>query len=330
MKVLAFVLFLTIAHTCYGAEWYEELFKSASFEQYQDSLSSEDYFNLNSLSKEKLINGLEGKIPSAPVLVLEPVQQKCQFRIYNYIGQVLNTYSRCIEVGTTETWIKDKVYDIKRHGAELCTQVQSDEKFKNGNFSIIAFSDGGMLARYLIEYCQFEQPIRNVVTMGAPLNGVSGLSHQKRSSLLGSIVDWFVDKLISYEFMDRVIHSADYWRDPRNHDGFLAHSKFLAEANNEVDFDEERKDAWIHINHALFVQWGEDQTLIPRESAHWAVYDEHFEVVERHSTILFQEDLLGLQSLEEEDRTTYITFPGDHLEFNFTQINDHVMPVLRL
>lgn len=282
------------------------------------------------MSEEASAEGLKTKIPSAPVLVLEPVQHACQFRIYNYIGQVLNTYSKCIEVGTKETWILNKVYDVNRHGEQLCQEVQADPIFKAGNFSIFAWSNGGMLARYLIEYCHFDQPIRNVVTMGAPLNGVSAISHQKRSSLFGSILDWIVDKLIKYEFMDRLIIAADYWRDPRDHDGFLHYSRFLAEANNEINFDEERKDAWMHVNHALFVQWEEDQTVIPKESAHWAEYDAHFEVVERHETILFQEDLIGLQTLEDAQKTSYLTFPGDHLEFNFTQINDHILPVLKL
>ncbi|CAI2374712.1 unnamed protein product [Moneuplotes crassus] len=330
MKIITVLLFLTIANLCYASSWQEELLRPKYESTYAESVASNDYFNMEKHREEAFSSGFQTKVPSAPVLVLEPMQHACQFRIYNYIGQVLNTYSRCIEVATDEWWIINKPYDISRHGEDLCKQVQSDEVFKNGNFSIISFSDGGMLARYLIEYCHFDQPIRNVVTMGAPLNGVSAISHQKRSSLFGSILDWIVDKLIKYEFMDRFIIAADYWRDPRNVDGYLHYSRFLAEANNEVNFDEDRKDAWMHINHGLFVKWEDDTTIIPKESSHWAIYDQHFEVIDRHDTILFQQDLIGLQTLEKNEQTSYITLPGDHLKFNFTQINDLILPTLRM
>ena len=129
--------------------------------------------------------------------------------------------------------------------------------------------------------------------------------------------------------MDRIITAADYWRDPKNEEGYLHYSRFLAEANNEVNYSEERKAHWTHINHATFIMWEDDETIIPKESAHWAQYDEHFNIIDRHDTNLFQQSLIGIKTLEDENKADYKSFPGNHMQFNFTQINNDVLPTLR-
>jgi palmitoyl-protein thioesterase len=254
---------------------------------------------------------------------------ECEWRITNYFEQTLNTYTACMEVSNTESKILDRVYDIESHGATLCQKVQDDENFTNGNFSIVSLSTGGMMARYLIEYCKFDMPIRNVVSFGGPMNGVSSNLDTDRNSFVGGVMDWVVDKTIQFDFMDRIITPADYWRNPKDMTTYLTYSRFLAEANNEVNFSEDRKEAWKHLNNALFIQWSDDATIVPKESAHWGQYDENFEIVHRHDTNLYQQDLIGIKFLEENKKATYIEWPGKHMAFNFTQINSDVLPMLR-
>lgn len=275
------------------------------------------------------IDGDNNKVTSAPVLVLYPMHEECHFATWNYFEQTLNTTARCIETGDKGTWLVNKVYDINTNGEELCNKLHADDTFKNGNFSIVAFSYGGMMARYVIEYCHFPEPVRNLVTFGAPLNGISAISHYTREGFLGSVVDWIVDKFISWDLMDRVIQGADYWRNPTDYDSFLTNSRFLAEANNECHFNQTRKDMWLRLNNAMFIKWEDDQTIIPSESSWWGQYDEDLEVETRHQTRIWNEDLLGMRTLEMNSRVQYTTFPGDHMVFNYTQINDYVLPVLR-
>lgn len=235
-----------------------------------------------------------------------------------------------MEVSTDETWLVDNLYDVRAHGAKVCEHVRADQHLKAGNFSIVSFSMGGMMARYLIEYCPLDMPIRNVVTLGAPLNGISGINGMTRTSFLGKIADWFVDKLIKFKFMERVIEPADYWRDPTDPQGFLDSSRFLAEANNEVNFDEERRFAWTHINKALFIKWSEDDYIVPKVSAWWGQYDENYNELQRDHTNVYSQDLIGLRTLEQNGKSIYKAWPGNHMQFNYTQINDDVLPVLRM
>lgn len=276
------------------------------------------------------VEELNGKVTSAPVLVLYPMHDKCQFATWNYFQQTLNTTARCIETGSDETWLVNRVYDVPLHGDVLCEELHADPVFRNGNFSIVSFSYGGMMARYVIEYCHFPYPVRNLVTFGAPLNGISSITSLGRKNMIGSFLDWVVDELIGFSIFDRIIQAADYWRDPTNYNSFITSSRFLAEANNEANFNATKKDIWMKLNKALFIKWEDDQTIIPSESSWWGQYDEDFNVVDRHETRLFEEDLLGLQHLEFFDKARYLTLPGDHMVFNYTQINDFVLPILRL
>lgn len=299
---------------------------------------TQDMVDALSLKKEaKLVEYLnrpkseesENKVRAAPVLILYSNQAKCEWRTTNYFEQTLNTYAVCMEVATDETWLINSLYQVKPHGEKLCERVKADENLKNGNFSIVAFSHGGMLARYLIEYCNFPQPIRHLVTFGSPLNGVSAVSNMPRNGIFGGIVDFIVDKLIDFGFMDNIIMSADYWRNPHDHADYLANSRFLAEANNEVNYSDQRKRNWLSLTRALFIKWEQDTHIIPKESAWWAEYDVDMNLVQRHDTEIYKNDLIGLRTLEERGQTGFVSFPGDHMAFNYTQINDYVLPVLR-
>lgn len=330
MRLAFSFLFLTIVKLCLGYTL------DSSFEHLTDKSLRGIAKNLVNQQvieklKESPVSGEASlrKERAAPVLILYPMHESCEFRTTNYFEQTLNTYARCIEVSTDESWLVNRLYDVRAHGERLCEEVRNDENFKHGNFSIVSFSLGGMMARYIIEYCPLDMPIRNVVTLGAPLNGISAVSHMPRESWIGSIVDWIVDKLIYYDIMDRVLEPADFWRDPEDHQGYLEHSRFLAEANNEVNFKEERRSAWRKVGKAMFIKWENDQTIIPAESAWWGQYDEDFRVLCRHETEIFQDDLIGIRYLEEQQKSQYVTFPGDHMQFNFTQINEYVLPVLR-
>lgn len=49
-----------------------------------------------------------------------------------------------------------------------------DPNFDNG-FDIVAFSQGTMLSRYLIQYCPLKTQVRRFVSFGGPLNGMTDI-----------------------------------------------------------------------------------------------------------------------------------------------------------
>jgi len=154
--------------------------------------------------------------------------------------------------------------------------------------------------------------------------GVSAFPRYPRETWSGYILTWVINKIIYYGFTQMFIAPADYWRDPNDREGFLKHSRFLADANNERNFNQTRKDMWVNLKYARFIKFEQDRVIIPRESSWWGQYTEDFNVVSRFDTEVYQKDLIGIRTLEEEGRADFIAIPGDHIEVSLEKINELV------
>ena len=59
------------------------------------------------------------------------------------------------------------------HQAEIaCENLVVNGKFY-GEFNVVGLSQGGMLARYIVESCQMKVYVRNLLSIGGPQIGVS-------------------------------------------------------------------------------------------------------------------------------------------------------------
>lgn len=219
-------------------------------------------------------------------------------------------------------------HSIKKQGGILCDKLHEDENFKNGNFSIVAFSQGAVITKYLIEYCKFDLPIRNLVTFGGPNMGVSEFPDIPRDTWKGYLITMFINQFVYYDIFQWFIAPADYWRNPKDLDGYTKYSHFLAEANNERNFSQERKDSWLSLNHCLFIKWMEDMTIIPRESSWWGAYTPDLNIASRHETDVYKNDLIGIRTLEEQGRADFVAIKGGHMENILQNLNQTVFPVL--
>lgn len=121
---------------------------------------------------------------------------------------------------------------------------------------------------------------------------------------------------------------AGYWRAPGHEEEYLSKSVFLAQANNEVNFSQARKDAFLSVDKFLFIMWDNEQTIVPKESSWWGQWDNNYNLLHRNQTRLYQEDLIGLKTLEETGRATFITIPGGHMDYTWEEVDSIVIPFL--
>ena len=154
--------------------------------------------------------------------------------------------------------------------------------------------------------------------------GVSSVPTFPRETWTGYFLTILVNQIIYWDIAQWLVAPADYWRDPQNTAGYLKHSRFLAEANNEVNFNQTRKDLWLSLKHCIFVKWESDTTIIPRESEWWGHLTSDLNIISRFDTEVYKKDLIGIKTLEESGRADFISIPGDHMHFNTTQINSIV------
>jgi palmitoyl-protein thioesterase len=154
--------------------------------------------------------------------------------------------------------------------------------------------------------------------------GVSYYPNMPRETWTGYILGAVINRLAYLNIAQRFVAPCDYWRVPYNEEGYLKYAQFLPDANNERNFDQARKDKWLALKQVIFVKWEEDSTIIPRESSWWGIYTEDFNIVSRFDTETYQKDLIGIKTLEEDGRATFIEIPGNHMAYTYPQINEIV------
>ena len=73
---------------------------------------------------------------------------------------------------------------------------------------------------------------------------------------------------------------ASYWRAPDDVELYKSKSPFLAIANQEVDDkDPMLKQRMMEIPKIRHIQWLDDTVIVPKEGAHYGVWDENYNLL---------------------------------------------------
>ena len=65
----------------------------------------------------------------------------------------------------------DFVTSILTQSKKVCQSIQNNFHFQ-GNFSIVSFSQGGLIGRYIIEECEMKGRVKKYIAIGTPQRGV--------------------------------------------------------------------------------------------------------------------------------------------------------------
>lgn len=254
------------------------------------------------------------KIPKGnaiPIVVIHEFDGACHTELDIYLKFRLGVYVKCIEPSDPGADpVNYSMYTpVREQGQRICDKVTNDPKF-SGQFDLLGFSQGAMIARYLIQYCPLQGRIRNFLSFGGPMNGVTACKGEEDDNPLCNTEN--LSDILLKQFFELRFTPASYWRLPADHDRYLEYSPFLAEANNEVQFNQTLKDGFLALNKAMFVMWEDDKRIVPKESSWWAQFDSDYNLVPRQETEIYKNDLIGIRTLEELGRATFVTVPGDH------------------
>lgn len=266
----------------------------------------------------------------APILTIHGINDECDPAIVDTLIDGLRTYVTCFAVENHKDALVSMFYSIEEQGRMLWDFIYADEELKDGNFSIMAVSQGSVLAKYAINECPFKYPIRTLVSFGGPHMGISGVPGFHRSNIFGRFVGWVMDQMAYWDFFQYYTAPGGYWRAPNKEQDFLDYSTFLAEANNEAYFNQTKKDNWLKLKFARFIKWEEEDTIIPPESAWWGMYDKNYKILNRHQTEFYKKDLLGIRKLEESGRADFMEMGGRHMQFSHDNIHDYADDIFRM
>ncbi|OJD26141.1 hypothetical protein ACJ73_02481 [Blastomyces percursus] len=230
------------------------------------------------------------------------------------------TYIHIISLGDSPTTDREATFfgDLNAQVDEVCKQLGTEQILSTAPaINALGFSQGGQFLRGYIERCNFP-PVRNLVTFGSQHNGISSFQ------ACNSTGDWLCrtgETLLRWgrwsTFVQTRFVPAQYFRDPTELDQYLAYSNFLADINNErpsrnLTYKENMKK----LNKFAMYMFEEDQTAVPKESAHFAeVNMTDGTVTPLKGRTMFKEDWIGLKELDQQGKLDFRTIPGAHMQF---------------
>lgn len=171
---------------------------------------------------------------------------------------------------------------------EVCRNLRERRELRGG-FNAVGLSQGGLLFRALIERCN-GLPVRNLITLGSPLQGVAaypgcgpddsftsqGLNATAFRSILRNsqvkllpcpILKALIGGSVYSDSVQRRIMPAQYYKDPNDVARYLRVNRFLADINNERPSKNRRyKENLMRLNKFVVVSFAEEEIVYPRES----------------------------------------------------------------
>ncbi|KAH8828523.1 palmitoyl-protein thioesterase [Flagelloscypha sp. PMI_526] len=216
----------------------------------------------------------------------------------------------------------------------VAEQLAAIPELKDG-FDAIGFSQGGQFLRGYVQMYN-TPPIRNLITFGSQHMGVSDIPACRAWDLLCKAARRLAKNAIYGEWAQTNIVQAQYYRDPEHYSEYLEASQFLAQLNNEHP---DRRNSTYAKNFAslenlVLAIFTEDETVIPKESSWFGAEaieeGDHFsqsrngqsplvtaplerQIIPMRLQPLYQEDWVGLRSLDEAGKVFFETCEGPHM-----------------
>ena len=266
---------------------------------------------------------------SIPVAVLHGFQQTCGSynlqTLVDYIKNRTTHYTRCIETGGGKKDISLSFYEQAKKACEIISQ---DSNYNN-DFAIVSISQGGVLARYVIEKCQMAGHVKVFASIGGPLAGTHQLPHCQRGvtcHTLNSAVDWFVYK----GYIQDSIGPSGYFRVSNHLDRYKDSKSLLLDINNQgKNIDINAKIRFSSLDLLILIAFKRDTMISPKESAHFGEYDEKHKVLDMKDTDIYKNDLFGLKTLDEANKIKKFWVDEVHCNYNFADIDMYILPYIR-
>ncbi|KAL8825883.1 MAG: hypothetical protein Q9170_007623 [Blastenia crenularia] len=181
----------------------------------------------------------------------------------------------------------------------------------------LGFSQGGQFLRAYVQRCN-NPPVHTLITFGSQHNGISEFQNCADNDWICKSWDGYLKRNTWSDFVQSRLVPAQYYRNPEDLNGYLESSNFLADINNE----REVKNATYRANlkklkKLIMFMFEEDTTVVPKESAHFAEYNQTSdEVTKLQDRSLYKEDWLGLKWLDEKHRLEFKIAEGKHMQLS--------------
>jgi len=265
---------------------------------------------------------------SYPVAIIHGFYDSCESDYFpalvNLLKYNLGDYATCLRTGEGSESLSRS---IKKQAEDACDEINKNEKF-NGDFSILSISQGGLIARYIIQTCKMKGKVKKLVSFGGPMMGTSQVPF-----CLGGVVCYIINSLVDYFVYSKKIQQsigpAGYFRTAAHIKDYIDSESFLVQLNNEGKIvNETAKNRFIELESLMLIGFKKDKMISPKETAEFWEYDENFKLVPMNETNAYKNDLFGLKTLHEKNVIEVHYLDGEHTEFDFDDVVKYAVPYL--
>ena len=189
------------------------------------------------------------------------------------------------------------------------------------------------MARSIIQQCDLgKYKVHNYLSVGGPQQGVQ-LIPSCFTGIWCDIINFLSKQFVQLGIIQDFVAPAGYFRETQDkihYDIYLALSRFLPYINNEKSHDkaEAYKERFTSLNRLGLLMFLNDTIVYPMESEHFGEMNSKGEHIEMRNTPLYQEDWIGVKTLDDQNKVYQYEYFGDHLRFNDTQILNDFVPFL--
>ncbi|KAA8522192.1 hypothetical protein F0562_012865 [Nyssa sinensis] len=269
---------------------------------------------------------------SIPFILLHGIGNQCSHQDVTLFTEQLRNFSKsegyCIEVGDGmwDSWFMP----VEKQAEVVCDKVKEMKELGKG-YNIVALSQGNLIGRGVVEFCEGGPPIKNFIALGGPHAGTASVP-LCGSGALCVIADKLIKSDIYSDYVQDHLAPGGYLKLPNNIPGYLEKCRFLPKLNNEHPGERNStyKERFTSLENLVLIMFEHDTVLIPKETSWFGYYpDGAFEpVLLPKQTKLYTEDWIGLKTLDDAGKVKFISVPGDHLGISTSDMNKYVIPYL--
>lgn len=204
-----------------------------------------------------------------------------------------------------------------------CQELMKEEELLKKGFILIGISQGGLLARGILQRCPIGKFVRRFLSIGGPQNGIAISPEIKRIYFVNEIAYF-----LCYLFFRYLIVPCSYFKPVNHMKMYLESNVDLIDLNNEKFSNLNYKKRILNLEAFVNISFLQDDTVIPYNSGNFGFFKDnnynsfiHFEDSEQ-----FKSDLLGLKSLDDQGKFFKCEVEGGHIHLTEDVYRDLIFP----